>query len=455
MKLKIKINIITAVIMGLTFCIMLYINSNIGFISDDWHFKFVFFDFLPADNDRRISSLEDIVLSMSNYYQISGGRVLPHLVMTLLLCCDKMIFNIINAAMFSILGFLVFTAADLKKYPHTLALVYISLFIFEPETGDTMVWLAGSVNYMWTSVSLLLAVLFIKNESNMLVTSLFVCLTSLSGEMAGGMIAVFTVVCLIVEKCLISRRKLLYTIIACAGNIFVVSAPGNYNRAEHIEKTKLFFSDMIPHVFSGWISVFFSELRIPLLIIFSAVCIGYITSKSKESAWCRVGSGSSEVNFHSEQNPLIGDLNWFSGMMPFIISGLSGMCALTLSGTVIKRALFFPALFVLIAAWRASVSVLVYIKILLNKKTKFYYKLIQALSYVFVIAFLCYNIGVYNHNCRIRSNFVQDFSFFADDEKAMAYNVTSNYKSNIFFPAEVINGRDYEMKWMYKYLENK
>ena len=61
------------------FAYILFLTANCGFITDDYHFLFVWKDFEPQINDKPINGLSDILLSMTNYYNYSGGRIIAPL----------------------------------------------------------------------------------------------------------------------------------------------------------------------------------------------------------------------------------------------------------------------------------------------------------------------------------------------------------------------------------------
>ena len=103
MKYKSKY-IIVCVVVGL---LVFFFSNRLVYITDDFHFKFVFQYFDPLGNEKRVTGISDIVESMKNYYQISGGRVLAHSLVYLFLLIDKNVFNIINAVVFITLGVLI------------------------------------------------------------------------------------------------------------------------------------------------------------------------------------------------------------------------------------------------------------------------------------------------------------------------------------------------------------
>lgn len=122
---------------------------------DDYHFCFVFYDLLPVEYDRRVAGIADILLSVRNYYLLSGGRAVSHFLVYLMLFIGKGLFNVVNSLMFVALGllitFCVRPAQSRRRLSNALLLaaVYGALWLFLPMVGETVFWLSGAVNYLW------------------------------------------------------------------------------------------------------------------------------------------------------------------------------------------------------------------------------------------------------------------------------------------------------------------
>lgn len=149
------------------FAYILFLTANCGFITDDYHFLFVWKDFEPQINDKPINGLSDILLSMKNYYNYSGGRIIAHFVAFVFININKWFFNIINSIVFVCLGILIRKLVYDRQKGITLAqvIIYFSMLLFLPSFGDTVLWISGSVNYLWTSALLLYTVYFCKKAS--------------------------------------------------------------------------------------------------------------------------------------------------------------------------------------------------------------------------------------------------------------------------------------------------
>lgn len=245
-KIQLAINILT--IVGV-FAYILYLTASCPYITDDWHFKFVWRTFRPIENDTRVTGLGNIIESMKNYYNMSGGRVLCHFIAYVFININKNIFNILNAVMFVLLGIVIYRsaarAATLPKCNLLLLLIYIAVILFTPSFGDVAIWLSGSVNYLWSTVLLLACFLLIDKFfdcltlKKALLMSIPIAISAATNETTGGMLIVFMVLTFIVKKKKFSPLYLIPLIAALPGMALVILAPGNSARAQNVEHVEL------------------------------------------------------------------------------------------------------------------------------------------------------------------------------------------------------------------------
>lgn len=180
------------------FAYILFLTANCGFITDDYHFLFVWKDFEPQTNDKPINGLSDILLSMTNYYNYSGGRIIAHFVAFVFININKWFFNIINSIVFVCLGILIrkLVYDRQKGIPLAQVIIYFSMLLFLPSFGDTVLWISGSVNYLWTSALLLYTVYFCKkhlDDSNRIyyiAMPILFFISSATNETTGGILLV-------------------------------------------------------------------------------------------------------------------------------------------------------------------------------------------------------------------------------------------------------------------------
>ncbi len=245
-KIQLGINILT--IVGV-FVYILYLTSRCPYITDDWHFKFVWQGFRPTGNDTRVTGLDNIIESMKNYYNRSGGRVICHFITYVFVNINKNIFNILNAVIFVLLGIVIYRSATRASTPPKgnllLLLIYISIILFTPVFGDVALWISGSINYMW-SITLMLACCLLIDKwfeditlKKALLMSIPVAISAATNETTGGMLIVFMVLTFIVKKKKFSPLYLIPVIAALPGMALVILAPGNSVRAQNVEHVEV------------------------------------------------------------------------------------------------------------------------------------------------------------------------------------------------------------------------
>lgn len=106
----------------------------------------------------RISSLSDIVESMVWHWQHYGnGRIVPHALLEFANMFPP-IWAPLNTLMLALFALLIGKITG-KKLSLSLALVVVALFwLTNPSPRSMIIWRAGSVNYLWSSVGALFAV---------------------------------------------------------------------------------------------------------------------------------------------------------------------------------------------------------------------------------------------------------------------------------------------------------
>lgn len=246
------------------FAVIYAINCLTGLHDDDYHFHFVFYDFNPTTYDKRVEGLADIFTSIKNYYFISGGRVVSHFLTYLMIFIGKPFFNVINSIIFIMQGllltFIVRGKAVRKSLatPALLILVYAMLWFSLPVPGETVFWISGSINYLWTACTCLAFLLryinyyrgesLLKNNALCAVAMfIFGVFAGLTNENTGGTVLFILFVYFIM--CIKGKLKIpawAYTGVVglIGGTAFLLTAPGNSNRAQNVEMGSLVSGDI-------------------------------------------------------------------------------------------------------------------------------------------------------------------------------------------------------------------
>ena len=328
----VKIRRSTIITVSAVFLLVLLLSYFCPLITDDLHFKFVWNGFnANPGKEVRVSSISDIIESAKNYYQYSGGRVVCHTIVFVLVNLPKWVFAILNAAVFCAAGLLIHGHILEKtrlKSNFTLAFIYASLFLLMPVWGDSILWISGSVNYLWAGTSILWAIYLIDKEENsrknLYLSCIAVLIASATNEIAGGMLSVILIIRMIFWKK--KPFSYFYMVLFCVipGIGLILSAPGNKNRMAVVDgHESIGLIDVLKTTY-GYLGSYFDWAAIMLFVIF-AVMFYMIFTKSKVS-------------------------DVFNAMTVTIACTL-GACALGFSGVVIQRALFTVILPLMIPFW--------------------------------------------------------------------------------------------------------
>lgn len=327
------INILTVIA---AFAFMLYLTVRCPYITDDWHFKFVWKDFDLTGSDTRVSSLGDIFTSVKNYYLNSGGRALCHFLVYIFVNINKNIYNVINAIMFVLLGILIYRTAARRntppKYNCMLLLIYAAMMLFMPLFGDVCLWLSGSINYMWSAVMLLACFLLIDKcfdcltLKKALLMSIPVAISAATNEMTGGMLIVFIALMFIVKKKKFSLLYLIPMLATLPGMALVILAPGNYVRATEIDKYEFMAFEKIIRSAANYFSNLFENTSYLYMLIFFTFLVKFKDAlKSEKTKRFKVIAKNALY--------ILSDFR-------YAITGFSGVMALSLSAPTHRPMIF-------------------------------------------------------------------------------------------------------------------
>ena len=131
------------------FVLILIYNIFTPMYADDFSYSYSFAD------GSKITSVLDIFPSMYAHYYSMNGRLITHFLSQLFLLLGKNVFNIINTFAFLVLGIIIYTHVygsmeDIKN--KQLAVIYIFLFLFIPDFGQSILWLDGCSNYLYGTI---------------------------------------------------------------------------------------------------------------------------------------------------------------------------------------------------------------------------------------------------------------------------------------------------------------
>lgn len=132
--------------MALMFLLILINTAFTPLMMDDYMYSFVY----GTGTAARVDSFADIIQSMQVHYFAWGGRVTVHAVVQLLLWWDKIVYNVLNAAVYVLLSYVIYRFAGAEKHDFKCYIaILIAMWFWIPMYGETVFWLSGSINYLW------------------------------------------------------------------------------------------------------------------------------------------------------------------------------------------------------------------------------------------------------------------------------------------------------------------
>lgn len=141
--------LLTLLIISFAICLLNYLTP---LYMDDYAYMYIIYD-TPKEMYHQISSFSDVLISQYNHYFFVNGRSVVHTIVQLFLgLWGKDAFNIVNTIVFVAFIYLV-TRISAPVTARNLSFSAILILLLYPSFGLTVLWLSGSVNYLWSSVA--------------------------------------------------------------------------------------------------------------------------------------------------------------------------------------------------------------------------------------------------------------------------------------------------------------
>ena len=238
---------LSLIIIASVFLFMFLLNIKTYFTSDDYVYQFVFTGRYPTEDTKLIGNFFDIFISMTNHWNLWGGRVFNHGLLQFFFMLGKIPFDLVNSFMFVLLGLLVYCHVIVEKSykPFLLLTIYASIFVLSPQPGLTFIWKSGSANYLWVGVFFLFISLIYKRyyDSGKTCDTIWrILLMFILGIIVGcgsenGSVAMIFLLLLYIflykKKSLYVPKWAIFGLIgSIIGYVFLILAPGNYIRAD-------------------------------------------------------------------------------------------------------------------------------------------------------------------------------------------------------------------------------
>lgn len=138
---------------------MYNLNYLTTFRGDDFNYHYSFAD------GTRISSLLDVFKSQVAHYKVMNGRIPAHFLMQTFTIFGKPVFNIMNTIVYLFFIGLVMYMINRSWKINGLSffMLFIVMWYYTPAYGQTVLWMDGAFNYLWTAVIVLFALLPFRN----------------------------------------------------------------------------------------------------------------------------------------------------------------------------------------------------------------------------------------------------------------------------------------------------
>ena len=235
--------------LALIFLLLLAANFLTPMTADDFLFSF------SHAHWSRLTGVDEIIPSLAALRLNTNGRVLAHFFVQLFLLAPRWLFNVVNAAMGTMLFYILYRYVRRGEPARDLLLLvflFSAVFVLLPAFGQVFLWLTGSCNYSWTVV-LTFAFLYPffaeymgrGTELSLPLRLLHLPLAFAAGAWSeNGSLAMLCAAFAFLGLYWLREKKLprfltLRFIAACAGFLFLMSAPSEWSgrRGEVAEST--------------------------------------------------------------------------------------------------------------------------------------------------------------------------------------------------------------------------
>ncbi len=142
-------------------CVTFYVmNCLTPFKEDDMLHSLVIGDLT------HVNSMGDLFRSYCNKYMLLNGRSSDMLAELFCGLLGKPLFNVCNALVFAVLAHVVSLLATGHRSLLAQVMLYACIGTCYPVPGETLLWLAGSFNYLWTITASLVLLLYLLRHRN-------------------------------------------------------------------------------------------------------------------------------------------------------------------------------------------------------------------------------------------------------------------------------------------------
>lgn len=221
------------IVLAVACALFLVMNLLTTLKEDDMSYTLVDSQWTP------IRSLADVLRSIYNHYWSTNGRFADVLAIIFSGALGKMAFNVCNTLVLGVLAHLLSVLATGRRSVLALAGFFTVVGTCYPAPGETMLWLAGSLNYMWAITASLLLVYYLTRRCDGSTMGWGRGVLLFLGAAVAGSFNEATSVGFLVGLCAFyacNRKRLTPAVVVALvgyllGTVFVLSSPGLWLRA--------------------------------------------------------------------------------------------------------------------------------------------------------------------------------------------------------------------------------
>lgn len=254
----------------------------------------------------RVNSITDALQSYCNHLTNTNHRLadlFPTLFAGLL---GKGVFNLCNTLMFGLLAHLLSLLCAHRRSVSVLAFFLAVVGTCFPVPGETMLWMSGSCNYLWSIALSLLFIYYLQHQQGSSMSTVQGVLLFLGGVVAGGfneatsfgffagLILYYTF-----NRKQLDRRALIAMAGYLIGILFIVSSPAAWSRASDGE---LIINLPIGQLFSTRFHIFTEKawrfyLPVAALLVGIVALMMRLGRAAKQNVWAYIFIGLTLVMF--------------------------------------------------------------------------------------------------------------------------------------------------------------
>ena len=139
--------------LGLMSAFFYVLNLNTAMWGDDY-----LYSLLPRDWHVLCTTLGQYIETMPAFYMHVNGRVADMMLRFTTSLLGMQVFNVMNTLVFALMVHLIVSIVSRKRSVWLLLLIEAYVLLLIPFPGETMLWMAGSFNYMWSCTATLVVV---------------------------------------------------------------------------------------------------------------------------------------------------------------------------------------------------------------------------------------------------------------------------------------------------------